>query len=87
MVKLEISRYGTWSPTYYLSRDFVRRAGFRARAAACYEIAARIETASEGESWCVQIDRDRGCVYLELAEDDKIEAARAMALLVKLEAE
>lgn len=92
-VHLEVSRYGTPTPTYYLVASWVAKASHREINAGLFKLAATIEetTVARGkatghtEGWIVQIDRDRACVYLELAEGDAAEAERGMATLHEAE--
>ena len=92
-VHLEESRYGTPQPTYYLVRSAVARMSHREVNASLYELAARIESATEErgkatetrETWIVQIDKERACVYLELGDGCPNEAARGMATLEEVQ--
>lgn len=92
-VRLETSRFGHATPTFYLVASAVARMTHREVNASLYRLAAEVEktTMERGkaterrEGWIVQIDRDRACVYLELADGDPDEAERGMETLREVE--
>ena len=78
------SRYGS-TPEPQIEVRMPKGTHFRRLHAALHRLAAEVELATPArEAWVVQTDPtsdERGRVYLELANGDEAEAARALALL------